>query len=461
MRTRTQVALLLILIAAAGYTSAAWWIGMSTEQRLQQNEQQLLDSAGYLVVVSRDYHRGLFSSTEDVTYGIGGSVGQYLRMSGAAGALSSLRLSVHHTIEHGPLPGFRPTLALAVIDSQLLPPEPMRAAIATILHGQPLLHAHTVLHWAGNTEGSFDSPAFQYRLPDGTRMAWQGISGSGAATAALAHSFARVSAPGLTLEGPKGRFELRGLTFSAELQRALDTFYVGRTEVHLGSLVARALDGTAFSMQDLALQSDSNLADGYVDQHLDLSAQRLDVAQFSLTRVGYEQTLSHIHADSLAALITALRAAQRELASSSSVPAKSARAQMAAFSRYGLALALHAPVLNLERFGFVAPEGEFRLSAKLAVPGLSAQELQGPAAMAALMMHLEVSADLRIDAALLDKLSEVSGKRDLASGQLEQLERQGYLRRDGSAWTTSLAYHAGALSINGQPYRPLGAVSTP
>lgn len=461
MKARTQVVLLLLLIAAGGYTSAAWWIGMSTEKLLQQNEEQLLSSASYLTLVSRDYRRGIFSSTEDATYGIGGPIEQYLRLSGAGAALSSLRMTVHTAIEHGPLPGLRPTFALAAIDSQLQLPASMQQALGSILQGKPLLHAHALVHWSGDSDGTFDSPAFQHQLPDGTRIRWEGIEGTGHAAAAMALWSGQISAPGLTLDGPKGRFQLRGLTFNADVQRALDTFYVGRTEAHVGAVTAHALDGTALSIEGIALQSNSGLNAGYLDQRVSLGADRVDVAQFSLTRVGYVQTLSHLHADSLVALLAALRDAQRDAASGPATPATAARTQMTAFSRYGLALAVHAPVLNIERLGFVAPEGEFRLSAKLAIPGLSQDELRGSAAMAALMMHLDVNADLRIDAPLLEKLLQVSGRRELVAGQLDQLERQGYLRRDGNAWVTALAYHAGSLTINGVPYAPMGGMRSP
>ena len=454
-----KTVLLVILLAAGGYTSAAWWIGISTEHRLQQNEEQLLNSASYVAVVSRDYRRGVFSSTEDITYGIGGSMGQYMRMSGAAAALGALRLTVHNTIQHGPLPGLRPTVALAVIDSQLLPPPPLQRAVAMILHGQPLLHAHTTLHWSGDSESTIESPDFQYRLPDGTLIVWNGIDGSVHAASAMARWSGQIEAPGLTIDGPKGRFELAGLTFKADMQRALDTFYIGHSEAQLSRVSAHAVNGTVLLLQGMAMQSDTSLNAGYIGQHVSLGADRFDVAQLSLTRLGYVQSLSHLHADSLAALIAALRDAQRDEAMGTPSPAKASRAQMTAFGRYGLALAEHEPVLTIERLGFMAPEGEFRLSAKVAIPGLSPQELQGPAAMMALMTHLDMTADLRIDAALLDKLLEASGKRELVSGQLDQLERQGYLRRDGNTFTSTLAYHAGALTINGQPYRPMTGTS--
>jgi uncharacterized protein YdgA (DUF945 family) len=432
---------------------------MSIERRLQQTEQQVLSNSSYFKLVSRDYRRGVFSSTEDVTYGLSDSFGQLLSTSSTGAALSSLRLTVHNTIEHGPLPGFR-RLALAAIDSQLLAPVAMRQAVEAALQGRPLLQGHMILHWSGDSESTFESPAFQYRLSDGTRIVWDGVDGTGHASSAMEHWSGSMKAPGLTVDGPKGQFELQGLTFSADMQRALDAFYVGHSEAHLSSVTAHAPSGMPLSVQSITLQSDSSLNAGYLDQHVSVSADRLDVAQFSFTRVGYVQSLSHLHADSLAALVAALRDARPEATSGQATPQQAARAQATAFSRYGLALAMHEPVLSIERFSFAAPEGEFRLSAKLAIPGLSQQELQGPAAMAALMMHLDATAQLRVDAPLLDKLLQADGKRELTS-VLDQLERQGYLRRDGNAYTTSLVYHAGALTINGLPYGPSAGRRTP
>ncbi len=73
----------------------------------------------------------------------------------------------------------------------------------------------------------------------------------------------------------------------------------------------------------------------------------------------------------------------------------------------GTELLLHEPVFSISRIGFAMPQGEVRLSATASEPGLKRAEIEnrdGPQVQAALMEHLNVVADLRIDAALLNRL---------------------------------------------------------
>lgn len=76
--------------------------------------------------------------------------------------------------------------------------------------------------------------------------------------------------------------------------------------------------------------------------------------------------------------------------------------------------------------------------------------------MLALVRFLEAAVDLRIDDPLLSKLLASTARGPTLSAQLDALEKQGYLKRDGKAWTAQIALHAGKLTINGQPYPPTG-----
>jgi uncharacterized protein YdgA (DUF945 family) len=126
------------------------------------------------------------------------------------------------------------------------------------------------------------------------------------------------------------------------------------------------------------------------------------------------------------------------------------------FRERGLDVLLHDPVIEVPRIGFVMPEGEMHLSAKVSAPGLTREELQGPALKAAILQHLQAQADLRVDAALMDRLLSASAYRDTAQQQLVTLERQGYLKHEGSQYTAHVAYQSGKLSVNGQPFPAVG-----
>jgi uncharacterized protein YdgA (DUF945 family) len=349
-------------------------------------------------------------------------------------------------------------LGLATIDTQLRTPAALQKVLGAVLHGAPLLQAHTVIDFHGISNSRVQSPSLQYRAADGATVMWGGFSGSGRTTGALGAWSGTLKVPGLTVKGPQGHLELHDLSFSANMQRAFDTLYVGHTALQLKTLSAMTPDGKSISIAGVSLGSDSVLHGEYIDAHALIALDSLDVVPFSFSRVGYSQSFTHLHGESLAALVTAMRNAAKQAQVSGTQPADAARATLAVLSRYGSEVALHEPVLQIERLGFFTPEGEFRLSARIAMPGLTRDEMLGPLAMFSLARQLDASADLRVDAAVLDKFLAASGKREQIEPQLQQLEQQEYLRRDGGAFVTHIAFRSGALLINGQPFRRTAAM---
>jgi hypothetical protein len=100
---------------------------------------------------------------------------------------------------------------------------------------------------------------------------------------------------------------------------------------------------------------------------------------------------------------------------------------------------------------------------KAGAHGFTRAEIDGPPGelKSAIAKHVQASADLRIDTALLDKLLDTSGNADKFTAQLQGLQRQGYLKLDGKALTTHLAFEGGQLQVNGLPFPPVGAMPQP
>ncbi len=168
-----------------------------------------------------------------------------------------------------------------------------------------------------------------------------------------------------------------------------------------------------------------------------------------------------MHGPSLAALTDDLRAAQRDAYTTTGTDATAAASAqtkkfLEVFRKDGVDILLHDPVFELPHIGFVTPEGELRMSAKFTAPGLKREDFQGEgrATMAAIVQHLQASADLRVDTALLDKLLEGNPNSDKVAAQARALEGQGYITRDGNALTAHLVFEHGKLSVNGHPFPP-------
>jgi hypothetical protein len=95
-----------ILLAVGGivvlsYPGIAWVTGIAIEGRIQQSEQQALDKAPYIVLVKREYHRGVYDSTEIATYSLRNSaLPAAVRSATGSAASASVTITVASNIQH-------------------------------------------------------------------------------------------------------------------------------------------------------------------------------------------------------------------------------------------------------------------------------------------------------------------------------------------------------------------------
>ena len=105
------------------------------------------------------------------------------------------------------------------------------------------------------------------------------------------------------------------------------------------------------------------------------------------------------------------------------------------------------------------PEGSLLLSAKISAPGLAAADLQMPAAIMALRTHGQVTADLRVDNGLVQKLLAMGGSNPKVAAQLTSFEQQGYLTAGPASVTTHVEFSSGRMTLNGHPFPPAPPVN--
>jgi uncharacterized protein YdgA (DUF945 family) len=437
-------------VIVLAYPAVAWMMGLAIESRIQHREQQLLDQAPYLRLVSREYHRGVYRSTEIATYGVGSSAFKALKLTGGAPALPALTLTVASTIEHGPLPGLH-ALALATIDSTLILPPAVQKELAGILGSTPVLEAHTSIGFFGGASSNLTSPAFNLPLPNGATLAWGGLMSSMRSSGSGASWSGQLTAPRLALRSPQGGIELSGLEYSGSQKKAFDDLYLGTGTLTVEQVKGSSPRAGAFSFERLAVTSTSKPDGQFFDLRVDVSMDAASIAAVQLKNVDYSESFEHIDGPSFASMMRAMRAAQRQAGGN---PAQFQAALHDALRQYGVQILLHDPVLDIRQVSFAMPEGSLLLSAKISAPGLSSSDLQWPAAIAALQKHLDVTADLRVDNGLLRKLLAMGGANPKISAQLTSFEQQGYLTAGPAAVTTHVDFSGGKLTLNGHPFPP-------
>lgn len=451
MPRRIRIGLIIALALVLAYPTAAWVIGIVVEKQNEADEQKKLGETPYAVRTKRDYQRGIFSSVERSTYQFSLPMAK-----GAAGnsPFGSWHLTTHCVIYHGPLPRLR-TLALATADCDAeLPPE-LGQNVKAALEGKPPVELHIRTGWLGGSTTAFTSPAFALKLENGATVNWRGIAGTletGRGWSTWSGSF---TAPGLTVDHASTHADIGTLTFTADMRRVYDTLDIGKASVKLAAATVHSGDlDKDVVLKGVTVSAVSSQSGDYVDSAVELAVDAVEAKQFSATRVGYAFRLNHAHGPSLAALSKAMREVQRE-ALTANRDAFQAKLRDA-LREHGIDVLSHDPVLEIPRIGFTMPEGEARLSAKLSAPGLTREELQGPAMPAGILHHLQAEADLSIDAALLDKMLSGNQNGDAVRQHLATLQRQGYVKQAGSRYTVHVTYEHGKTVVNGLPFPPVG-----
>jgi uncharacterized protein YdgA (DUF945 family) len=454
---RIRISIIVAVVVVLAYPAAAWLLGLSVESQWKDREQHAFGQIPYVALVRRDYRRGVYTSTEEATYRLGSSMLAALRPWGGDVA-DQAQFTVRNTIHHGPLPQLR-AFAPATVDTEMVLPPEVRRKLAAALGNAGGLTIHTRMKWFGGSTTLVKSAAFQMQTQQGGVFAWRSMDGRLDFGRNYGSQSVSLDAPGLTLKSPTANVSVGSLKFNSDMQLRFDALNVGTAHLALADIdIERQAKDFKLTLQSLAIDTKSQVTGEYLNTDLTLSGGALQTQKFSATRVSYEVHLDHIHGPSAAKLTTAVRAAQAE-AANSSPPVDAGPKILEAFKTSGIDILLHDPVLDVEHTGFTTPDGEFVLSIKAALPGITREDVSvNPQLLAAAMLKfLQASVDGRIDTALLDKLLDSSGKGDTVTAQLQGLQRQGYIKLEGNALTTHLTYQSGRLKVNDLPFPPMPA----
>ena len=464
MDRKVRILIVAIVVVALAYPAAAWLLGSWVERQWGESEQHFAEQAAYLNIVKRDYRRGVYSSTEEVTYRVVGSaILKTLRTPGEADWLDHMQFTLRNRIHHGPLPELR-AFAPATVDTEIVLPPEVRAKLTAALGDKGALTIHTRMKWFGGGTTLIKSAAFEVPMPQGGEFASRGVDARVEYGRDYGSQSITFDSPGFSLKDATNSVTFGRLKLNSEMQRAFDVWGIGTLHFTLADLaIDNQVKDFKLTLQSMVLDTKSQLAGEYVDSGFilstgALSTGTLETPKFAASRLNYEIHLDHVHGPSAAALTHTLRAARAEVVTSSP-PADIRSKILEAFKTSGIDILARNPVLDVQHTGFTTPDGELILSIKAALPGVTRADLEvNPQLLIpSLIKFLQIAADVRIDTALLDKLLDTSGKGDTITAQLQGLQRQGYLKLDGKALTTHLAFQSGHLKINDLPFPPMPA----
>jgi len=489
MNKPAKIALVVASLGLA-WPAASWMLGKQIETALDTRYQQLT-GLPYLKVVERKFARGVFHSTEVVSFELNGALLREIARAGADGAdlaglqdaptddaVAPLRFTMRSEIAHGPLPGLA-TVAAAVAESELVLDDAVRKDLAGLFGDKKPLQLNTVYRFDGGGKATLSSPAFSATVPaaDGgeQRVVWQGVTISVDFAKNLQRYTVRGDAPGLEVRDAASHLMLSGMQLEGDQQRIFDDeplLYAGTQKLVIGELKFTGRgetggDGQAESVQVKQLVYDIAMpAKGeFVDITAKLGAEVVQVGDKNYGPAHYDLRFGHMHARSVAQLS---RAAMNMYSEASLQLARNGESEavLATLMDPALELLAHNPEISVDRISFRSPHGEAAVSARVRTNDLQPEDLGNPLA---LIGKLEVNGQMSLPERLLAELqaagAESAEKAALSAtvleGQLAGYAAQGLLLREQGFIKSTLEFKSGQLKVNGKVVNPFALAAQP
>lgn len=489
MNKPAKIALAVASLGLA-WPAASWMLGKQIETALDTQYQQL-SGVPYLKVVERKFVRGVFHSTEVVSFELNGELLREIAKAGADGAdLAALqdapadgpaapaRFTMRSEIAHGPLPGLR-TVAAAVADSELVLDEAVRKEVAALFGDKQPLQLNVVYRFDGGGKATLSSPAFSTTVPAAAggeqRVAWQGVTATVDFAKGMQRYTVRGDAPGLEVRDAASHLVLSGVQLEGDQQRVFDDeplLYTGTQKFVIGELKfagrgAAGGDGQAESVlvkqlvYDIAMPAKGE----FVDITAKLGADVVQVGEKDYGPAHYDLSFSHLHARSVAQLS---RAAMNMYSDESLQLAREGQSEalLATLMDPALELLAHNPEISIDRLSFRSPHGEAAVSARVRTNDLKPEDLGNPLA---LIGKLEVNGQMSLPERLLVELQsagaasaeEAALSASLLDGQLAGYAAQGLLLREQGFVKSTVAFKSGQLKVNDKVVNPFALAAQP
>ncbi|WP_161881392.1 YdgA family protein [Deinococcus alpinitundrae] len=438
------IGVLLVVGALAGATAYTGSQTVQTQQDLAQTLKAQVEATGYAHVKSSTYQRGFLSSTQTMNVVLGKGAGD-------------VALIVVNHIQHGPLPGLR-TVGNALIDTEVKFADPaVQKQFEVALGGQqPTIR--TVVGLSGSTETHIKVPRGQM-TDSGTTLSWQALTGE--IHNGVLNATTQLTWPELDVTTNGDRVTLRGLAVSGSTQKqqADDPLGLGQQVFTLKSMTYSAASGAGmgkFDLNNLKVSGKSTLVGGFYGGTLQYDIGQLDVTMpgsgaQNFRNVQLHLGMNHLSREPLARMTKTLSTLGQQLQGDPE-KAELSKAQEQALQGDALALLKAQPVFSIDRLSLTQPSGDIVLSGTAELPGaadLSAETAQmlSTVPMTALGM---VKLQVRLNAAEPALRALLGSFSPDAAANLQSLIDAGYLKRQGTALTSDLAFEGGKGTVNGE-----------
>lgn len=440
------------------YPVAAWLTGFAIESRLGLPAGQLNAQMPYLSVVDQKYHRGWYTSEQDLTLAFtpGAALGVAAPNPGMSAIAAGFRFTLHNVIHHGPFCGLT-CFAAARVDSHIVWSDAMKASLAKVFGSAEPVTIQSKLGFLGGGTATLTSPPIKdLTLDDGGHVTWDGLKLNVAYTKNNDSIDLQGTAPQLLVTGGDGsRVQIATVTVSVKNKRVLPLIYAGDVNFAIDKVAfAGPGGGRSFSIDNVHYNVKAAADDGTMSIGVLFGSGAVDSAAAALKAVHFDFTLKNLDLQSLETMTEKMQAYNQSNAGATASP--DPKAVLAVVKGPALELLLHNPEIRFDNLGFETPHGQASFKGVVRMTGVKPEDLAENADPKALLAKLDADLDLSIDDVAIAEVPALAA----GTQQLQTLAQQHFITHDNGLWHSKIRFAAGQLTMNDLPFSP-GALRGP
>lgn len=487
-------------ILAAVFGATPYYLGGKAQESLEIQHRALADTF-YFDVVSRDYQRGWFSSTETTVIRVHPAILAKFnkQLPDNLKSLFHQPITVIHHVKHGLFAdGLTPVRA--VVDTELQYDAEVQKTLARFFGDKIPVRAHNVIALDGSGRLDVQIENFDYEELSGIKLNFQGMNTQVSYQPKFTQYTTRFDIPAFKAQlADQGSLNIENVSLTTQSRDGKNDITLGSSEtkigrldiswnkniaydIHLNELVNMVTDlqigafinpygsitPNKVSLQNLAYQTKTDEQneqfinsqgifsfdalqygeEQYGPLTIDIAAEHLDAKALSALKHRWAQISTQTDTDSAAAQKLALDAVRNE----------------------GANLFIHNPVFKINRFDFKTPNGYVKVNGDIAFNGLTASDLNH---FSAIVKKTKVDIGFDISQKVLESVAvtqmrsmftvedpnsaqeqqEISDTIRLIVGDtLKTMNAEGYLTQNNGAVQTRLVLNNNQISLNGKPF---------
>lgn len=494
-----KIVLGIALPAAVGiFLGAPYYFGIKAQESLTEQHRILKDTF-FFDVVSHNYQRGWFTSTETTVIRFHPNVLSNLskQLPDNLKTVLDKELTIVNHVKHGLFAdGITPVRASIRTEFRYHPE--VQKILSRFFNGKTPLSMNNTIYLSGGGKIKLNMESFDYEELSGIKLDWKGMDSTIAYSSGFDDYTTEFTLPGLKARlADKGEINLENIAIRTDTRAGSSGVSLGSSDIKLGrfdvawkenidySFKLNELVNTVTDLQigafinptgsippsniavhNLAYQSKTDEKDGFVNSNGRFTFEKLNYGKDQYGPLNIDIAAEHLHGQSL----NALKQRWQQISTEDLDGDRFREKMLEAVRKEGVGLFTNNPVFKVNQFDLTLPSGHIKVNGSVLFNGLQAADLND---FSSLIQKLKADMKLDVSEKVLESfaISQARGLfatdtpedtkaqedvdetiRLIVAGTVKNLTEEGYLSRADGTVKTELAIENNKVMLNGKPF---------